>query len=131
MEERIKYLFRQYLENKCTRLEMEEFFSYIRASEHDESIRLLIKKVYETSQQLPASHTYVDEQGQLVLTEKPWASHISPPTRHSRRKVVIGIGIIFLLMAGVSLLWIRRQPQPVTGKPAIASLSKTSTERSE
>jgi len=116
MEERIKYLFRQYLENKCSREELEEFFSYIRTSEHDEALRLLIRKVYEDTEQMPASLTYVNEQGHLVLTEKAWVSNITPPKRRSRRRALIGVGIVLLLVfAGV--VWVWRQPSTGAGRP--------------
>jgi len=64
MEERIKYLFRQYVENTCTREELEEFFAYAQEAKNDEQLRNLIKKVYETIRE-NSSLTYVDETGNL------------------------------------------------------------------
>lgn len=130
MEERIKYLFRQYLENKCSREELEELFSYIRTSEHDETLRLLIRKVYEDTEQMPSSLTYVNEEGHLVLTEKAWVSHITTPKRPARRRIAMGIGIVLLLVSA-GMVWVWRRPSTVAGKPVIASLKKTSTDRSE
>lgn len=63
MEERIKYLFRQYVENKCSRKEYEEFFAYIRQSEYDETIRELVKAAYAQAGDI----SYIDEMGNLVL----------------------------------------------------------------
>ena len=72
MEERIKYLFRRYLSNTCTKKEFEEFFSYINEASHNELIRDLIKKAYDETGQPNSSFTYVDERGNLVLTEPDW-----------------------------------------------------------
>ncbi|RPE09118.1 DUF4974 domain-containing protein [Chitinophaga lutea] len=67
MEERIKYLFRQYAAGKCSRKEYEEFFAYIRRSSHDDSIRALIQEAYAADGQVPAAPPYVDGNGALVL----------------------------------------------------------------
>lgn len=67
MEERIKYLFRQYAAGKCTQKEYEEFFTYVRQSEHDAGIRALIQEVYMADGQEPATPPYVDGNGALVL----------------------------------------------------------------
>ena len=72
MEERIKYLFKRYLSNACTRKEFDEFFSYINKAAHNELIRELIKKAYEETGQPGSSLTYVDELGNLVVTEPNW-----------------------------------------------------------
>ena len=72
MEERIKYLFRQYLNNTCTKKEFEEFFSYINEASHNELIRELIKKAYDETGQSNSSLTYVDERGTLIIPEPAW-----------------------------------------------------------
>src|SRR5688572_27583488 len=108
MEERIKYLFRQYLNNTCTRKEFEEFFSYINEASHNELIRELIQKAYEETGQ--SSLTYVDERGNLVLTEPVWAEQ---PVAHvrTRRKNRVFIGIascVIVMLAGV--VWLINRP---------------------
>ncbi len=69
MEERIKYLFRQYLENTCSREELEELFEYIRKQEYDAILKSRIRGLYDAIQKNPSLLTYVDESGNLLLTE--------------------------------------------------------------
>lgn len=47
MEERIKYLFRKYLNNSCTRDEFDEIFSHVRDRDNDISIGKSIEEAYE------------------------------------------------------------------------------------
>jgi ferric-dicitrate binding protein FerR (iron transport regulator) len=87
MEERIKYLFRQYIDNKCSRKEYEEFFSYVRLSEHDETMRELVKAAYAQA----GDTSYIDELGNLVLL----------PAKRRRNKMLpaIAAGIAVLAIA--------------------------------
>lgn len=129
MEERIKYLFRQYLNNSCTRKEFEEFFSYINEASHNELIRELIKKAYEEAGQ--SSITYVDECGNLVLTEPAWNEQpvVKARTRN-RHKVIIGIATcVIVTLAGV--VWLINRPfqQPAGEQKTV--LAKKVTGRSE
>lgn len=130
MEERIKYLFRQYQENKCTRKEFDEFFALLRDATHDEILRDLISKAYtETGK---GSVTYVDESGNLVLPEPEWfskpiAEETIPFGRKPRRAFWLAAG---LAAAVLGIIWMQRgsdtnlQPQP-------ESMKVYSTERSE
>jgi transmembrane sensor len=131
MEDRIRYLFRQYLENKCSRQELEEFFSFIRASAHDETLRSLIKKVYENAGQIPAIQTYVNEHGTLILTDKPEIRDIVGPTRNPHRRR-LAVTTLVLLIATASLLWLTKTP-PAPRPIALVTtaLTKKTTEPSE
>jgi len=131
MEERIKYLFRQYLNNTCTKKEFEEFFSYINEASHNELIRELIKKAYEETGLSNPSLTYVDERGQLVLKEP--ASNELPVAAMRRRKknrVIFAMAAMVVgLLAG--FVWLMNQPatqQKSAPKPVLA---KKITGRSE
>ena len=46
MKEKLAYLFWQYLKNTSTEEELEEFLSYVKQAEYDQSIRDLIREVY-------------------------------------------------------------------------------------
>ncbi|MBS1607146.1 MAG: FecR domain-containing protein [Bacteroidetes bacterium] len=130
MEDRIRYLFRQYLENKCSRQELEEFFSYIRAAGHDEVLRNLIKKVYENTEPLPSIQTYVNEYGSLILTGKPGTQGVSPPRRR-RVRGWLAAAALLMLIAAAPILWLAKEhgvPHPL---PVAAALTKRMTERSE
>lgn len=131
MEERIKYLFRQYLENKCSRQELEEFFSYVRASGDNEVLRNLIKKVYEDTEQTPSIQTYVNEQGTLILPHRTKSPGVTLAHKRSgRRRLVAGLVVIALAMAGMGA-WLIRPAKHAAPMPAAVALTKSMTERSE
>jgi transmembrane sensor len=116
MEERLKYLFRQYLNNSCTKKEFDEFFSYVRDAAHDDTMRDLIKKVYDESGH--SLNTYVDETGKLVLTQ--------PPARPKRPRKKLYVGIAACVLAAlVFLVW--PGDKPVQQQ----ALTKKATQRSE
>jgi transmembrane sensor len=130
MEERIKYLFRQYLGNNCTRKEFDEFFALLREASQDETLRNLISKAYSELGQ--SSITYVDESGNLVLPEPEWFSKpidegVDPPgtKKHSRRWLAAGIAA-----AICAIIWFLPGSDAETS-PANVHLEVSSTERSE
>ena len=131
MEDRIKYLFRQYLENKCSRQELEEFLSLVRASDHDEVLRSLVKKAYDEMLQPPSSLTYVNEYGHLVLTgREEQHPDAALPKKRLKKRLVPGLVIACLLAGGVAG-WLFYKPGHSAGVPPVAALTKKSTERSE
>lgn len=128
MEERIKYLFRQYLNNTCTRKEFEEFFSYINDAAHNELIRELIKKTYEETGQANSPLTYVNESGRLMLTlptrdERP-AANIQPRKRNNQ--FVAMATCVVVVLAGFT--WFMYRPSHKAQKP---TLTQNATGRSE
>ena len=129
MEERLRYLFRQYLGNKCSRKEFDEFFAYMREAAHDETIRALIKKVYDDTGH--ASLTYVDECGNLVLPEPEWfAKPATPPVNRKKRKRSLVV-IASCTLIGAVAIWLMTQPANKTATAAVTTLTKKATERSE
>ena len=132
MEERIKYLFRQYLNNTCTREEFEEFFSCINEAAHNELIKELIKKAYEeTSLSDPSSLTYINESGRLVLKEPAWheqqVAGVRPRKRN--RRLVVLTACVVLLAAGFAWFVLSRVQQNQENKKQ--SLAVKVTGRSE
>ena len=128
MEERIRYLFRQYLGNKCSREELEEFLSYVSASGHDETISSLIKKVYESIGHAAPLQTYVDEHGALILTGPPETTVVAAPKK--RRVTRLAVALLVLLIAASPTLRLIKSPRPAIAK-ATAALTKKTTEPSE
>lgn len=131
MEERIKYLFKQYLNNACTRKEFDEFFTYINEAAHNEIIRDLIKKVYEETRQPGSSLTYVDGSGSLVVTRpNPNEQSLAreKPVKKSRLLPVMAAAVI-ILAAGMAWFMAR----PLSKQPVVAAkgLAKKMTGRSE
>jgi len=129
MEDRIRYLFRQYLENKCSRQELEEFFSYIRAAGQDEVLRNLIKKVYDNTEQIPSIQTYVNERGSLILTDKSGIQGVHVPKRRSGRR--LAVAALILLITAAPILWLVKKPGRPHPAPVAAALTKRTTEPSE
>lgn len=132
MEERIKYLFRQYLENTCSRKEYEEFFSLIKEASHNNELRELIKKAYEEAGNTPSTLTYVDEGGNLVLTEPEWLANSSqeePRPRRTKQFISIAAACI-LIMAGI--VWVtERLGQNNEDNSAHKFYIKKTTQKSE
>lgn len=130
MEERIKYLFRQYLGNNCTRKEFDEFFALLRDASRDETLRGLISKAYNELGQ--SSITYVDESGNLVLPEPEWFSRpivedkeTTAPKKYSRLWMAAGIAAVIC-----GMIWLI--PGIEAGADAAGTQMKVaSTERSE
>ena len=131
MEERIKYLFRQYLDNTCSKKEFEEFFAYIRESATNEEIRKLIKKVYDEAEKTDSSLTYVDESGNLVLPEPEWPHPNAPEQKPRKRLQFISIAVTcIIIMAGI--IWITdKLGQNSADNSTHRAYTKKSTQRSE
>src|SRR6185295_13485775 len=105
MEERLKYLFTQYLNNRCTKKEFEELFIYIRQSSTDDVLRGLIKKVFEEAGVAERSFTYVDENGNLLL-HAPSRLSVEPVIKISRRKKIVfgfSVAAVFIILISVYL----------------------------
>ena len=102
MEERLRYLFKQYIDNICTHKELEEFFGYIRAAEHDDTIRQCIRNAYTEIENSDSLSTHVDEKGRLILTEPTWiATNIKPEKKSGNRWISkVSLAAFVILMAG-------------------------------
>lgn len=129
MEERIKYLFRQYLNNQCSRSEFEEFFLYMREASHDETIRALVKKAYEETGH--TSFTYVDECGNLVLPEPEYYVKQEPPHGVRRKKYTATLVLAACVVIAMGTWLLSRPSQRTAVTSTAGTLTKKSTERSE
>lgn len=106
---------------------MEELFAFMQ--DRDEVIRKLIKETYDGLQQAPSSLTYVDEYGQLVLTEK--GKVIAPARQRGRKRKLVPVLLILLCLAGAGVTgWLVRR-EGHGSRVAVASLTRKNTERSE
>ncbi|HMH21702.1 MAG TPA: FecR domain-containing protein [Puia sp.] len=130
MEERIKYLFRQYLENKFSREELIEFFSYIRASHEDEPLRDMVKKAYDDMQQTHPSHSYVNEYGKIILPEMDADPAAGRKNRLKGRLAPALVMVVCLLLFGAAV-WLIHGAGRGEKTSATALLTKKKTERSE
>ena len=133
MEDRLQYLFNRYLDNTCSRKELEEFFSYIHQAKQDESLRRLIRGIYNNlkTDESPAIH--VNEKGLLVITEPEWmnATESKPVIKRSRsRLAILGIAAVLIITAGIWSVNRNHNAGKKTSAP-VASLTKKNTDRSE
>jgi len=131
MQERLLYLFGQYLENKCTRKELEEFFGYIRNAEHNERLRQLIRETYRQTVKEDVPATSVDSKGQLVFTEPAWLRKLETPIRRPRRRVRTVLVLALTIAFTAAALWISVKGAHRNTATATVSLTRKSTDRSE
>ena len=132
MEERLKYLFLQYLNNNSSRAELEEFFEYIRKTKTDNDLSVLIRKVYDEIKKTHPSLTYVDGYGNLVFNE-PGTPDTNPfPRRPHKKKLIRALPIAIFVVVAAGAIFIftgtgKKKP-PIT---TVQSLTKKFTERKE
>jgi ferric-dicitrate binding protein FerR (iron transport regulator) len=132
MEERLNYLFLQYLNNNSSRKELEEFFEYIRKTKTDNDLRVLIRKVYDEIKKTHPSLTYVDGYGNLVFNEPDTPDTNPFPGRPHKKKLkrALPIAIFVAVAAGAIFIFtgtVKKEP-PIT---IVQSLTKKFTERKE
>lgn len=131
MEERIKYLFKQYLNNTCTRKEFDEFFSYINEAAHNEVIRELIKKAYEETGQPGSSLSWVDGSGNLVITKpNPDEQSLTTPKPAKKKQLILAMAAVVIALA-VGITWLMTRPLVKQPLAATKGLAKKMTGRSE
>lgn len=131
MEERLQYLFQQYISNTCSEKELEEFLAYIDRAEHDHLVRQLIKDVYHNLQHNSSAITHVNENGKLVLTEPAWtlAPPIQVPEKKKNRHAWASIAAALVIFT--SLFWLLKTKGSDPKGTAISSITKKTSNRSE
>ena len=132
MEERLNYLFLQYLNNTSSRKELEEFFEYISKTKTDDDLRVLIRKVYDEIKKTHPSLTYVDGFGNLVFNEPGRPETSLFPARLKRKKLIRVLPIAIFVLGAAGAFWIFRGTgikEPVI--TSVQSLTKKFTERKE
>lgn len=135
MESRLQYLFRRYLDNTCTQDELEEFLGFVQKSEHDESLRQLIRGMYDELKDDGITVPHVDEHGRLVLgntANEPQPGSIPESSIKRKRRIstmsfatVLAVVIIGTVIITTQLN--KRSKEERT----LAVLTKKSTNRSE
>jgi ferric-dicitrate binding protein FerR (iron transport regulator) len=139
MEPRLQYLFRRYVDNTCTQEEMEEFLGYVQQSNQDESLRQLIRHLYDELKDDAVAVPHVDENGQLVLgnNKDVTVSHIpenvpSLPVKRKHRirtaSYAIAASVIMIICTVLIAPLVMKAP---ARQQTTAELTKRSTNRSE
>jgi len=132
MEERLRYLFKRYIGNSCSKKELEEFFSYIHRSEHELQFRQLIKKVYNELKEDASFSTYVDENGRLVLTDPQYVSSPLAEKKRKRPALLSRLLVAASIVVVAGTIWIIKEKRlPEKEQASVSSLTKKATDRSE
>src|SRR5260221_12653574 len=132
MDERIKYLFRRYVDNTSSREKLEEFFTYVQEAKNDENLRNLIKKVYDTIRENSSSLTFVDETGHLILTKPDWLAQPVSSKKSLQKKIAVSVAIIACIIIVAGSTWLANRSRDIKKDVSQASpLTKKITERSE
>ena len=129
MEQRIKFLFRKYLTNSCTVEELDEFFHFIRISDQDEPLRLILQETYQSI--LTASDSYVNISGDLVIRgiSNPFEQPVQKIIQPKRRVTAIIYSTAIAASLGL-LLFLNIRYTQKAGQ-SLAAMKKTSTEKAE
>lgn len=104
MKTRIRYLLRQYVENRASRQELEEFFHIVNSAKHDEELAACVKETYEALKQENPSLTYIDSEGELNFL--PDTGSVHQLSSRSGRKVIrlwipavaVAVLLVFVLL---------------------------------
>jgi len=103
MNTRIRYLLRQYFDNRASREELEEFFRTVRSAEYDEDLAALIKETYEALRRENPSSTYIDAGGNLTF---PKGANMMPATaRPPRNGKRLALAVMSTAAALAAALW--------------------------
>ena len=104
MEERFRYLFKKYVDNSCSREELEEFFTFVQKAGHDNQLRQLLKDVYHEHERQGILTTFVNEQGRLTSTQADAKSvSFSPALKNRWLKRLPRVAAFIVIIGG--LLW--------------------------
>jgi ferric-dicitrate binding protein FerR (iron transport regulator) len=132
MQERLNYLFLQYLNNASSQKELEEFFECIARSKTDSELRTLIRKVYDQIKKAHPSLTYVDGDGNLVFNEIVHRDPNDLRSRSPKKKLISILPIVLLILLSTMALWIfNKNSQKEVAIASVRSLTKKFTERKE
>jgi transmembrane sensor len=137
MKEKLAYLFWQYLKNTPTEEELEEFLSYVKQAEYDQTLRDLIREVYNNIQEAdPSINSYIDRNGSLVLktpeSDLPAGYRSGVPRK--RKWILPAVTLSVLLVTVISsLLWWKGTTAASERheQMAVQSLTRKITEASE
>lgn len=137
MKDKLAYLFWQYLKNTSTEEELEEFLFCVKQAEQDQTLRDLIKEVYDSIHATdPAINSYIDENGSLVL--KTPGQDLLPDAyrlRGQKRKKKWILPMVSVLMISVlaTFFWWKGKATAANRHElmAVQSLTRKITETSE
>ena len=133
MEERLKYLFKRYLQNTCSQKELDEFFGYIHQAEQDELLSQLIRQVYSDLKINEANATYVNEKGRLILNEPEWIAQHETKVKIKKSKfrwAAVRVAAVLVITAGIWRMNRNEGGEKIQSTPFV-SLTKKNTNRSE
>ncbi|MEX6688235.1 FecR domain-containing protein [Danxiaibacter flavus] len=134
MEERIKYLFRKYLNNTCSKEEFDELFAHMQIEDNDSFIREVLREETYHNKTNQASAAYVDEFGNLsgLINNKTNAAHLFTNKKRRKRMLVQACTAVLIIAASLFGMTYQHKDTSVSNHvPAAVSHIKKTTERSE
>jgi transmembrane sensor len=113
VKERLTYLFGQYVKNASSSDELEEFLSFVKKAEYDQTLRGLVQEVFNSIYASdPTITSYIDQSGSLVLTtpefpqQDPAGSYYPGIGRKRKRKMLLGLLTSVAVIAVIAgMLW--------------------------
>jgi len=136
MKDKLAYLFWQYLKNTSTEEELEEFLSYVKQAEYDQTLRDLIRDVYNSIHETdPAINSYIDSNGSLVLKSpsQDQPETYRPVTVRKKKWLLPAASLLVIAAVFISVFWwkgkatVSARHEPM----AVQSLTRKITETSE
>ena len=137
MEDRIRYLLRQYENNRCSHEELEELFYYIGNARNSEGpLKRIVRKIYDDIRKNHPSFTYVDESGRLIFTEPDHGNVSAGKETMLKKKIKAPVLVVLLaaILMASAVLWLMRKDMFGRKSPqrnAAIGLTKKFSERSE
>ncbi len=135
MEERIKYLFRKYLNNSCSKEEFDELFGYMQTMESDSVIREILQQENNNNNTDEASSAYVDEFGNLsgLLKDKSGINRLPVSVKRKKRSLILTYSAVVIVVTGLILgvTYQHKDTSVSKNTPLVATHIKKTTERSE
>jgi Fe2+-dicitrate sensor, membrane component len=101
---------------------------YMHNAAYNETIRDIIKKVYEETGNEQLKYTYVDENGKLVLTEPAWNTQPELEPERRKKSLYLAVAACVAILVAVWVWWPATPSQKQA--PAVA-MAKKVTQRSE
>lgn len=135
MKDKLAYLFWQYLKNTSTEEELEEFLSYVKQAEYDQTLRDLIRDVYNSIHETdPSIISYIDGNGSLVLKSpvQDLPDAYRSTTLRKKKWLLPAASLLVVSILATFLWWKGKATASGRHEPmAVQSLTRKITETSE
>lgn len=111
---RLRYLMQRYIQNSCTREEMDEFFDYVEKSHHDSSLREMLQDFWDADLTIAREPGPAERPGVIVPLygrKRAWSAIAASVSA----LMVVGLALYFLTRSGITEV-VSEQAMEVTSK---------------